>query len=203
MTRPANPIQEGRSDVLRIADGSSCPRSPMTTLHRRLNVTRLTPVEDAPSSQDARGTFETIDKAPGGVASMRRTMALAPLCLRARLVAATAVAVLASSQLASAQLESRISGVVRDATAAGIPGVTVTATNLTTKESRISHVRLGSRPGWISSLIAATTTSRRSRSCDDHEVYRFFFVIVVVFVPLRDGCRGRFGSAHSLCSLAL
>ena len=59
-----------------------------------------------------------------------------PLCLKARLVAATTVAVLALSQLASAQPESRISGVVRDATAAGIPGVTVTATNLTTRESR-------------------------------------------------------------------
>ena len=59
-----------------------------------------------------------------------------PLFLQARLVAATAVAVLACSQLAGAQADSRISGVVRDATAAGIPGVTVTATNLTTKESR-------------------------------------------------------------------
>ncbi len=97
---------------------------------------RLTPVEDAPSSQDVRGRFEAIDKAPGGVASIGRTMARAPLCLRARLIAATALAVLALVQLASAQPESRISGVVRDATTAGIPGVTVTATNLTTKESR-------------------------------------------------------------------
>ena len=56
--------------------------------------------------------------------------------LRARLVAATAVAILASSQLASAQPESRISGVVRDATATVIPGVTVTAANLTTRESQ-------------------------------------------------------------------
>jgi iron complex outermembrane receptor protein len=70
-------------------------------------VTRLTPAEDAPSSR-----------------------------LRARLVTATAIAVLVLSQLASAQSESRISGVVRDATTAGIPGVTVTATNLTTMESR-------------------------------------------------------------------
>ena len=52
-----------------------------------------------------------------------------------RLVAATAVAVFLFTQLVSAQPESRISGVVRDSTAAGIPGVTVTATNVTTKQS--------------------------------------------------------------------
>ena len=57
------------------------------------------------------------------------------LCSRAHLIAATAIAVLAFSQPASAQSESRISGVVRDATAAGIPGVTVTANNVTTKAS--------------------------------------------------------------------
>ena len=85
----AEPIRKGRSDVMTIADGSTRPRSLMTTLHWRLNVTRLT-------------------KAPGGVASMKRTMALPPLCLRARLVAATAAAVLALSQLASAQPDSRI-----------------------------------------------------------------------------------------------
>ncbi|HEU4894122.1 MAG TPA: TonB-dependent receptor [Vicinamibacterales bacterium] len=56
------------------------------------------------------------------------------LCPSARLVAATAVAVLTVIQLASAQSESRISGVVRDATGASIPGVTVTATNHTNKE---------------------------------------------------------------------
>ena len=55
--------------------------------------------------------------------------------LRARLSAGTAVAVLALSQFASAQPESRISGVVRDATATVIPGVAVTAANLTTRES--------------------------------------------------------------------
>jgi iron complex outermembrane receptor protein len=52
-----------------------------------------------------------------------------------RLVAATAVAVFLFTQLASAQPESRISGVVRDSTSAGIPGVIVTATNLTTNQS--------------------------------------------------------------------
>ena len=59
-----------------------------------------------------------------------------PLRLNVRLVAAIAVAVLALNQLASAQPESRISGVVRDATSAGIPGATVTVTSLTTKGSQ-------------------------------------------------------------------
>jgi iron complex outermembrane recepter protein len=68
----------------------------MTSLQRRLNVTRPTPVK----------------------------------------IAAIAMVVLALGQLANAQPENRISGVVRDATAAGIPGVTVAATNVTTQESR-------------------------------------------------------------------
>ena len=64
------------------------------------------------------------------------TRLLSPLCLRARLVAATAVAVLAFSQLASAQPESRISGVVRDATGSRYPRRDCDGHNLTTKESR-------------------------------------------------------------------
>ncbi len=54
----------------------------------------------------------------------------------ARVALLTAFAVLALCQLAGAQSESRISGVVRDATGAGIPGVVVTATQLTTNASR-------------------------------------------------------------------
>ena len=77
-----------------------------------------------------------------------------PLFLKARLVAATAVAVLALSQFASAQPESRISGVVRDATAAGIPGVTVTATNLATKESRTATT--GNDGGYSISVLPGT-----------------------------------------------
>ena len=50
----------------------------------------------------------------------------------------TVVAILGFSQLAGAQPESRINGVVRDATGAGIPGVTVTATHLTTKASQVA-----------------------------------------------------------------
>jgi iron complex outermembrane receptor protein len=53
-----------------------------------------------------------------------------------RLVAATLLAVFLFSLPAAAQPESRITGVIRDATAAGIPGVTVTATNNSTKETR-------------------------------------------------------------------
>jgi iron complex outermembrane receptor protein len=55
--------------------------------------------------------------------------------LTARVVAAMAMAVLVPSQFASAQAVSRITGVVRDATGAGVPGVTVTATHLTTRAS--------------------------------------------------------------------
>jgi len=55
-----------------------------------------------------------------------------------RLVAATSLAVLTLSMPVAAQPESRITGVVRDATGAGIPGVTVTATSNSTKETRTS-----------------------------------------------------------------
>jgi hypothetical protein len=97
------------------------------------SVTRRTLDED-PSPQHARKKFGKIDEAPDGVARMRRTMAR--LAWRtARRVAAAAVAVLVSSQFTFAQPESRISGVVRDATGAGIPDVTVTATHLTTRAS--------------------------------------------------------------------
>src|SRR5687768_2473059 len=58
--------------------------------------------------------------------------------LKARVVAVAMAAILASSQLTSAQPQSRINGVVRDATGAGIPGVTVTATDLATKASQTS-----------------------------------------------------------------
>jgi iron complex outermembrane receptor protein len=76
------------------------------------------------------------------------------LCSRARLAAATAVALLVLSQLAHAQPESRISGVVRDATAAGLPGVTVTATNQRTRESRSATT--GSDGGYSVSVPAGT-----------------------------------------------
>ena len=78
---------------------------------------RPTPVADAPSSQDK---------------------AFPHIHVRARVAAAIMVALLVLSQLVHAQPESRISGVVRDATAAGIPGVIVTATNLTTRDLRIA-----------------------------------------------------------------
>ena len=55
--------------------------------------------------------------------------------LRDRIVAVAVVALVASSHIAGAQPESRINGVVRDATGAGIPGVTVTATHLAAKAS--------------------------------------------------------------------
>ena len=55
--------------------------------------------------------------------------------LRGRVVSVAVVAILAASQFVSAQPQSRINGVVRDASGAGIPGVTVTATDLTTKAS--------------------------------------------------------------------
>jgi iron complex outermembrane receptor protein len=55
--------------------------------------------------------------------------------LTAHVIAALAIAVLVSSQFAHAQGVSRITGVVRDATGAGLPGVTVTATHLTTRAS--------------------------------------------------------------------
>ena len=93
-------------------------------------------------------------------------MALLSVCLKARLVAATAVAVLALSQLASAQPDSRIIGVVRDATGAGIPGVTVTATDLSTKESRTATTgndgsySISALPG-TSSVSAAIEGFRR------------------------------------------
>jgi iron complex outermembrane receptor protein len=47
-----------------------------------------------------------------------------------------ALAVLVTCRPAWAQPEGRITGAVRDATGRGVPGVTLTATNLTTKESR-------------------------------------------------------------------
>ena len=53
-----------------------------------------------------------------------------------RLVAATSLAVLAASLPVAAQPESRVTGIVRDATGAGIPGVTVTVTSNSTKETR-------------------------------------------------------------------
>jgi iron complex outermembrane receptor protein len=53
-----------------------------------------------------------------------------------RLTAAVTLATLAFSYPAWAQSESRITGVVRDATGAGIPGATITATNQTTKDSK-------------------------------------------------------------------
>ena len=52
-----------------------------------------------------------------------------------RLTVAVALVTLTFSQPAWAQSESRITGVVRDATGAGIPGTTVTATNQTTRNS--------------------------------------------------------------------
>jgi iron complex outermembrane recepter protein len=51
-----------------------------------------------------------------------------------RLIVGIALAALTFSPSASAQSESRISGVVRDATGAGIPGAIITATNQTTKD---------------------------------------------------------------------
>jgi iron complex outermembrane recepter protein len=51
-----------------------------------------------------------------------------------RLIVSAALAALALSQPAWAQSEGRITGVVRDATGAGIPGAIVTATNQTTKD---------------------------------------------------------------------
>jgi iron complex outermembrane receptor protein len=59
-------------------------------------------------------------------------------CASVRVVSVTLAALLALTQLAGAQTESRINGVVRDATGAGIPGVTVTATHLTTRASQIA-----------------------------------------------------------------
>jgi iron complex outermembrane receptor protein len=53
-----------------------------------------------------------------------------------RLTIAVACATLTLSPPAWAQNEGRITGVVRDATAAGVPGATVTVTNQGTKESR-------------------------------------------------------------------
>ena len=82
---------------------------------------------------------------------MMRKMSLSLLCSRACLIALTAVAVLTLSQRASAQPASRISGVVRDATSAGIPGVTVTATHLRTKESQTATT--GDDGGYSISVV--------------------------------------------------
>jgi iron complex outermembrane receptor protein len=67
---------------------------------------------------------------------MLRKMSRSCRYSRARIVAVTVAAFLAVSRLAGAQPESRINGVVRDATGAGIPGVAVTATHQTTKASQ-------------------------------------------------------------------
>jgi iron complex outermembrane receptor protein len=84
---------------------------------------------------------------------MRRTTARF-VSLTARLVAATTVAVLLSSQLTQAQPESRINGVVRDATGAGIPGVTVTATHLPTRTS--ASVTTGNDGTYSLSVLPGT-----------------------------------------------
>jgi iron complex outermembrane receptor protein len=81
---------------------------------------------------------------------------------RRMFVIAVTLVALAMSAPAWAQSESRLNGVVRDATGRGVPGATVTATSLTTKDSRSvttaddGSFSLAVVPGTHEVAIAAT-----------------------------------------------
>ncbi len=90
------------------------------------------------------------------VARMNGWMSNSCRYLRDRIVAAAVVAFVASSHIASAQPESRISGVVRDATGTGISGVTVTARPLA---DQASHTATTGADGAYSLPVLSGTYS--------------------------------------------
>ncbi len=81
-----------------------------------------------------------------------------------------ALAVLSPANSAWAQSEGRITGVVRDSSGAGIPGATVTATNQSTKDSRIAATAndgsyaISVPPGSYTLIVAAPDFRRLTQT---------------------------------------
>ena len=89
-----------------------------------------------------------------------------------RLAVAIVLVALASSSRAWAQTENRITGVVRDASGAGIPGATVTVTNQTTKDSKTAITGIDGSysvsvtPGQYSVAAASAGFRRTAQDVD-------------------------------------